>query len=193
MVSYFFKRGIESLPFLSQLVLSKSFDLLSSTWYVKTICKTCKTAFYHRSIKRPIKFCLKFIFIGFVLSKVILTPTSWSQKAAQTERHTDCKKPSVCEFIRPREGRKVWRDRPIVFREVQTNLVEKTIGNYDAKLEAIKKPKQEVSPVLETLVPLRPTLPCSYYWAIPLLIPFQHVNNISSQLGGCTYCHKDNS
>jgi hypothetical protein len=30
--------------------------------------------------------------------------------------------------------------------------VEKTIGNYDAKLEAIKKPKQEVSPVLETLV-----------------------------------------
>jgi hypothetical protein len=35
---------------------------------------------------------------------------------------------------------------------VLTNLVEKTIGNYDAKLEAINNPKQEVSPVLETLV-----------------------------------------
>ena len=37
----YLKGGLEFLPFLSQLVLSKSFDLLSSTRYAKTICKTC--------------------------------------------------------------------------------------------------------------------------------------------------------
>jgi len=34
----------------------------------------CKTAFYRRSIKRPLKFCLKFIFIGFVLSRTFWPP-----------------------------------------------------------------------------------------------------------------------
>ncbi len=97
----------------TQIEEERSFAIFNKLLKDETFCKT---AFYRRSIKRSLKFCLKFIFIGFVLSKDILTPTSWSQKAAQTERHIDCKKPSVSKFTRPREGRKVWRDRLIIFR-----------------------------------------------------------------------------
>jgi hypothetical protein len=83
----------------------------------------CKTAFYRRSIKRPLKFCLKFIFIGFVLSRTFWPPHPDPKRLPKPKGTSTAKKPSVSEFTRPREGRKVWRDHPIVFRG---NLIQYT-------------------------------------------------------------------